>query len=171
MTTDTTKTIRAFRSTLRRLERHITTNLRENSLCCGVTPTQCHVLLRVEETEETTIAGLTEYLGLDKSSLSRTVDGLVRIGLLERSESQIDRRYSSIRLSSRGGEYLRQLNHVCDDYYAPILSALPPEIRNRLSKDLDALCTAFEEIDQTPEGRSCCSIDDFLKQNKGAVHE
>ena len=162
MTTDSENSIQIFRKTLRRLERYITANLRENSLCCGVTPTQCHVLLRVEEEGETSIAGLTDFLGLDKSSLSRTVDGLVRLGLLERSESKTDRRFTSIRLSGRGEEYLRQLNRVCDDYYAPVLSALPPEIRARLDNDLNALFQAFESTDHLPQGRGCCSVEEFM---------
>lgn len=127
-----------------------------------MTSTQCHVLLRVEEEGETSIAGLTDFLGLDKSSLSRTVDGLVRLGLLERSESKADRRYTSIRLSGRGEEYLQQLNRVCDNNYVPVLGALPPEIRDRLGEVLDALCTAFEKIDQRHEGCGCCSREEFF---------
>src|SRR6056297_3361296 len=106
--------IREFRRALRYLERFISSNVKENSVCCGVTPTQCHVLLKVEEEGETSPTGLKEYLGLEKSSLSRTLDGLVRLGLLERRESSRDRRYQSIRLSGRGKMFVERLNTECD---------------------------------------------------------
>lgn len=153
---------REFRRALRYLERFISSNVKENSVCCGVTPTQCHILLKVEEEGELSASELREYLGLDKSTLSRTLDGLVRLALLERSESSHDRRYQSIMLTESGKRFVARLNEECDQYYEPILESLPDELKVRLLEDFEALFQAFSHMSSTTAKRKCCSIDEVI---------
>ncbi|MFO7850287.1 MAG: MarR family transcriptional regulator [Spirochaetia bacterium] len=153
--------IREFRRALRYLERVISSNVKDNSVCCGVTPTQCHLLLKVEEAGEISPSELKEYLGLDKSSLSRTIDGLVRLSLLERRESSTDRRYHSISLTERGGRFVERLNEECDAYYKPIYESLPEEIRVRILEDFEALSKASQQGAIANSKRRCCSIEEI----------
>ena len=76
-----TSQIRHFRSILRRLERITNTQLR--NCCAGVTLAQCLVLLEIDECGQLTMSRLATGLRLDNSTLSRTIDGLVRRGLVE----------------------------------------------------------------------------------------
>ena len=156
--------IREFRRALRYLERFISSNVKENSVCCGVTPTQCHILLKVEEEAEISPSRLREYIGLDKSSLSRTLDGLVRLSLIERRQSSSDRRYQNISLTERGKNYVDRLNKECDKYYEPLFESLSDELRVRLLEDFKALCEAFSHISNTPSRSKCCSIEGVVDE-------
>lgn len=151
--------IREFRRALRYLERFISSNVKENSVCCGVTPTQCHILLKVEEEGEISPSRLREYIGLDKSSLSRALDGLVHLSLLERRQSSSDRRYQNISLTERGKNYVYRLNEECDKYYEPLFESLSDEVKARLLEDFKALFEAFSHISNTSSERTCCSIE------------
>ena len=94
------KRIRSFRRNLRRFER---LNQLTNAVCCkGITLAQCHVLLEIEALVETTTKQLAENLKLDKSTLSRTVDGLKKLSLVKRGAHAHDRRFTVIRLTKNG---------------------------------------------------------------------
>jgi DNA-binding MarR family transcriptional regulator len=163
--------IREFRRALRSLERFVFSNVKENSVCCGVTPTQCHILLKVEEAGEISPSLLKEFLGLDKSSLSRTLDGLVRLELLERRESPNDRRYHSISLTERGERFVDRLNEECNRYYEPILASLSEEVKARLLEDFRELFDAFARTADTQSERRCCSTEDGAREKDGGAHE
>jgi hypothetical protein len=76
--------IREFRKHLRQLEREVGYSMASETACCGVTLAQCHHLLEVDARGSTSITELATALELDKSTLSRTVDGACRAGLLSR---------------------------------------------------------------------------------------
>jgi len=156
--------IREFRRALRYLERFTSSNVKENSVCCGVTPTQCHILLKVEEDGEISPSRLREYIGLEKSSLSRTLDGLVRLSLIERSTSSTDRRYQNISLTDRGKNFVCRLNEECDRYYEPVFESLPDRVRSQLLEDFKALFEAFSHISNAPSQRKCCTREEVADE-------
>ncbi len=47
----------------------------------GISLAQCHTLLEIEKSHEISISELANTLSLDKSTVSRTVDGLVNINM------------------------------------------------------------------------------------------
>ena len=132
--------IRAFRHDLRRLERFLVTNLKSNSSCCGVTFNECHILLRVEEAGDITISDIVDYLGVDKSVVSRTVDALVKKNWLLRNESLSDRRTSTVSLSDDGKIFLKGLNSQCDDFYTPVLENISSD---KLITVIDAVASTL----------------------------
>ena len=78
--------IRALRKDLRVLEREIELTLSSQTGCCGITVAQCHLLLEVEQRDRTSVTELAAALELDKSTLSRAVDGLCLVDLLDRGD-------------------------------------------------------------------------------------
>jgi DNA-binding MarR family transcriptional regulator len=86
---------------------------------------QCHALLEIEFMSETTIGGLAERLDLDKSTLSRTVEGLVRLGLVERLPNPQDRRYMIVKLSEKGQQTCDSINKVNDEFYRQVIESIP----------------------------------------------
>jgi DNA-binding MarR family transcriptional regulator len=120
-----TQIVREFRKNLRRLEQLIVLQLREDTGCHGVSVAQCHCLLAVEQLGRPSQNELAEQLCLDKSSLSRTVDGLVQIGLLERAIDEKDRRVYRIRLTVQGEKTCSIINTSNDDLYSRVLDRLP----------------------------------------------
>ena len=119
--------IRRFRRILRKLERELNDRLKENTVYCGVSLAQCHVVLEIEEQGETTIGKLAKSLGLDKSTLSRTIDGLFNVGLVKRFPHQTDRRYMAITLTKQGQATCGKINSTSDDYFTRIFRAIPEE--------------------------------------------
>ena len=117
--------IRSFRKGLRELEREVEFALSDQSQCCGVTPAQCHLILAIEEAGETSISEIASTLELDSSTLSRSVDGLVKAGFLERKEDPSNRRRLLVRLSTRGQEKANSINSLCDSYYEGLFGILP----------------------------------------------
>lgn len=128
-----------FRSYLRKLERQVVRSLKEQTSCCGVTMAQCHVLLEIGEHETIGNSELSGRLGLDPSTLSRTVDGLVQAGLLERRQDPGDRRACLLLLTARGVEIIREIDSHCNRFYAEILKEVPREKQDLLLQALACL--------------------------------
>lgn len=118
--------VRFFRKGIRALEREVELALISQTECCGITPAQCHLLLAVEEAIDPSIGEIAAALELDASTLSRTVDSLVKTELLSRREDPANRRRQLIALTEAGREKARAINTLCDRYYEGLLAALPP---------------------------------------------
>ena len=148
--------IREFRRDLRSLERHVELALISQTECCGVTPAQCHLLLEVEEEGEASVGELASALELDASTLSRTVDGLVKTGLLERREDPENRRRQLVCLSAAGRAKTDFINSVCDRYYEGLLAALPEEEAGVILKALPLIVLALRAWRSRGESGACC---------------
>ncbi len=73
---------------------------------------------------ETSIVNLAKRLRLDTSTLSRSVDGLVREGYLAREVNPGNRRFVVIGLTGKGRDKASQINDICDSFYQGILSEM-----------------------------------------------
>jgi len=91
--------------------------------CCGVTLAQCHTLLELAASQ-LSLTGLAAALDLDPSTLSRTVDGLVRAGMVERAEDASDRRSLRLTLTAAGRAKVAFIDGVCNRYYADLLAGM-----------------------------------------------
>jgi DNA-binding MarR family transcriptional regulator len=144
--------VREFRKNLRRLEQLITTQLREDTSGHGVTVAQGHCLLAVEQLGRPSQNELAVQLCLDKSTLSRTVEGLVQNGRLERATDDKDRRVYRIRLTEHGEKTCNTLNAANDDLFGRVLDrvAMAPETVNGA---FAAIIEAMMEVKD--EGEAC----------------
>ena len=113
--------IAVFRRHLRALEREVVRQLEAETQCCGVTLSQCHALLELAESEMS-LSGLAAALDLDPSTLSRTVDGLVRAGFVERAEDAADRRSLRLTLTKAGRAKVAYIDGVCNTYYGELFA-------------------------------------------------
>lgn len=148
--------IRAFRKILRRFER--LNQVLTNTCCRGVTMAQCHVLLEIEESAETTIVQLVHDLKLDKSTLSRTVEGLVRLGLVERKPHPTDRRFTPLELTAAGKKMCDEINREGDQTYLRAFRRIPRDKWDDIKKNLEVLVEAMTEDHRTPsDDHGCCS--------------
>jgi DNA-binding MarR family transcriptional regulator len=115
--------LEGFRRNLRVLEREVVSQLVGETSCCGVTLTQCHALLELSFSR-LSLTNLAAALDLDTSTLSRSVDGMVKAGLVERTEDPADRRSVRLALTAAGREKVAQIDGMCDVYYANLLGQL-----------------------------------------------
>jgi DNA-binding MarR family transcriptional regulator len=115
--------VKKFRELLRRFERELF--MQNNESCCGgVTLAQCHTLLEVENKGKESLTELAKTIGLDKSTVSRTVDGLVNAGLVDRTIPEENRRTSTIQLTRAGKDICSKINTTNDKYHEDTLSVL-----------------------------------------------
>ena len=147
--------IREFRANLRLLERKIAAGMSEQSECCGVTGAQCHVLLELEGAGCINLTSLSQRLELDKSTLSRTVDGLVLLGLVLRSTDPENRRQQIICLSESGKTKVDSINRLCDNQYQGVLDSLPADQALQLCQSL-ALLAGVLDLPGLPGKGDCC---------------
>jgi DNA-binding MarR family transcriptional regulator len=154
----TVSSLRDFRRTLRMLEREIEHALQTQTQCCGVSFAQCHLLLTLEESGASTVGDLAARLELDPSTLSRTVDGLVKAGLAERREDPENRRRQIVTLSGTGKEKADSINNLCDRYYKRLLGSLPPAEADTLLAALPLLARALRTFRESERSAECCKL-------------
>lgn len=145
------QTIKKFREILRRFEREIF--VQSNESCCnGVTLAQCHTLLEIESKNKESVTELAKTLGLDKSTVSRTIDGLVNIGLVDRSIPAENRRMSTLKLTEAGKNVCHSINCNNDKYFYDTLSVLT-------DAEKEELLRLFEKVtNQMIRLRSSCTL-------------
>jgi DNA-binding MarR family transcriptional regulator len=145
--------VEGFRRDLRVLEREIARQLESPTTCCGVTLAQCHALLELSSAD-VSLGGLAGALELDVSTLSRTVEGLVRAGLVERSADPADRRAVRLRLTAAGGERVATINEMCNRDYARVLGELGDSERRAVVRAVRVLGDLMRRV---RTGASCCA--------------
>jgi DNA-binding MarR family transcriptional regulator len=107
--------IRHLRQVLRHFDREI--HFQDIQSCCnGVSFAQCHTLLEIEKNVNISISELAKNMSLDKSTTSRTVDGLVNIGLVDRIIPKDNRRMATLSLTEQGKITCDNINFFNDNY-------------------------------------------------------
>jgi DNA-binding MarR family transcriptional regulator len=151
----TKESIRIFRKNLRQLEREVGYSMASETGCCGVTLAQCHLLLEVEERGQTSITELASTLELDKSTLSRTVDGACRAGLMNRDIDPSSRRQHVIRLTEDGRQKTERINTLCDGSYSRLFDFIPPDKRSAVVEAVAILAEAMRQKRKNPDAPCC----------------
>jgi DNA-binding MarR family transcriptional regulator len=138
--------LRAFRRSLRALELEAELSLLSQTECCGVTRAQCHILLEVESLGKASIGELAEALELDPSTLSRTVDSLVKAGLVSRVDDPSNRRRQIVELLPPGRAKVEYINLVCDEYYEKVLTGAEAPGRREIAAAVTFLADALRRM-------------------------
>jgi len=135
----------AFRRQLRLLEREIVRQLEADTSCCGVTLGQCHALLELAG-GELSLTGLAAALDLDTSTVSRTVDSLVRAGLVHRAEDAADRRTLRIALTKAGRDKITVIDATCNGYYEELLIGMGERDRRCVLRAVELLAGRMQTL-------------------------
>ena len=105
--------VKEFREQTRQLECHLD-NMNKTSCCCGVSTSQCFLIVEIGRKPGISVKELSNILHIDKSSVSRAVEDLVQNGLVERMPSKEDRRYVVLNLSPKGQKRFEKIEN---DYF------------------------------------------------------
>ena len=147
--------VRELRRQLRRLEQLL--GIQADGCCQSlVSLSQCHTLLEIEERGETTTRDLAQILQLDKSTMSRTIDNLVKNELVERRTDNSDRRYTLLSLTAQGRKTCSSINSGADEFFTSVINNLAEENPPALTASLDNLIQAMNATVKTKGGQSCC---------------
>ena len=163
--TATEVSIRDFRANLRVLEREVELSMTSEAGCCGVTFAQCHLLLEVERRGRTSITELAAALELDKSTLSRTVDGACRAGLIDRTVDPTSRRQQVLSLTEAGKERAAAINSQCDASYTRLFDFIPAAKRVMVVQCVALLAEAMRLKRRNPEAACCIDEPQGTKEN------
>jgi DNA-binding MarR family transcriptional regulator len=94
---------------------------------------------------EVTQQDLGGYLGLEKSTVSRLLDGMTAKGWVDRRPDPANRRYRTVRLTPAGERTARQVAEAVRQRHDRILAALTPDERSAVTVALGALARAMAE--------------------------
>ena len=145
------KFINNLRSKIRVLERELDFQLKSEMICCGVSLSQCHIILELAEKEESSIKELSETFRLDKSTLSRAIDSMVEAGYIKRNTSKEDRRFFKLTLTKKGIEKAEYINSQCNKYYAEVMKDIPENKQKMIFESISLLGDIMSKF------RKCCS--------------
>lgn len=137
-----------LRELLRLLTRRLGLLDKSELPCCGITYSQCHTLVEIGGKKCVSINELADLLGLDKSTMSRTVNTMVEQGLLTREPDPEDRRCVHIQLTEAGSKILSNIESRMTDYYLNIFKAIPQDKREQVLESLELLVQTIN--------KSCC---------------
>lgn len=135
--------IRKFRDTLRRFERLVFEQFKGSSCCTEVSLTQCHALLEIEARGVASLNEVAKSLGLDKSTLSRTIDNLVDTGLVSRALNDEDRRSVELSLTSPGEKICDRINDMNDRLVSRVFEHIDEASRERVMGAFQELVSAW----------------------------
>ncbi len=124
--------VRGFRRDLRRFERQLDFLQSKLDCCRKVTLAQCHALLEISDSESTSVNDLAKTLELNKSTVSRTVENLVKKKLVRRVPSLSDRRFVALVLTDLGRKLCAAIHAENDQMFSQKLSRLSLDQRNSI---------------------------------------
>lgn len=111
--------------------------------CCGITLGQCHILIEIGRNNELPLNELANILNLDKSTVSRAVDNLVKNNLVIRKTNSADRRYLGLVLSSEGNEIYNEIEKNMNETFAEVLNLIPENKQIQVVESIQLLLNAL----------------------------
>lgn len=136
-----------LREIVRVLERKLGVLDDLQSSCCGMTFSQCHALVEIGRAQSISLNDLADLLGLDKSTMSRTINNLVENDLVAREIDSEDRRYITIQLTPKGRQSFQEIETGMGAYFSQIYQSIPEAKREQVIESLQLLALAMSEND------------------------
>lgn len=136
--------VKLFRENTRRLEMNLGEINRTDCCCCGISDTQCFMLVEIGRNKNVSVKKLAEIMKIDKSGISRTVEELVQKGFVERKPSEEDRRYVVLNLTEKGAERFNKIENDMNQKFKGILDRIPKDKRNQVIEALQLYNAALE---------------------------
>ncbi|MFZ3440564.1 bifunctional helix-turn-helix transcriptional regulator/GNAT family N-acetyltransferase [Vibrio harveyi] len=120
---------------------------------CGdvaLTPVQAHALGEIQ-LQPLTINQLAQQLNVDKSNASRTVTGLIKLGLVESIENPKDKRSQLVALTEQGQQALSQLDQQQNSFFEQLLTQLDDSEQEQLKLGLETYLKGLTKVCQAKE--------------------
>ena len=117
--------IHQFSTNMSRLVQKINALDRTEKGCYGVTISQIYTIDAIYKNEKITMNEWSKQLGIAISTLTRIIDVLVRDGIVNRNQSEQDRRKVNINLSNKGKELAKKLEQCSEKFWCRIFKQIP----------------------------------------------
>ena len=125
---------------------------KDQKVCFGLTIPQCYTVETLGSRGKLPMNELSQAMGVTISTMTRTVDILVRMDLVKRFADPDDRRKVYIELTVEGLNMEQKLRECSFFYSNEILKHIPPE---KAGMVLDSLGLLLEGIDKVKENLCC----------------
>ena len=138
-----------FRETLGLAYQRVNALQRDEKRCFGVSLSRCVTLETLLREAPLPVRELATRLGLDASTVTRSIDGLVRDGLVRRARDERgDRRKVFVALTARGRALAEKLVLCADSYSDRILERIPAKRREDVLYALGVLVEAIDDLQE-----------------------
>ena len=120
---------------------------------CGdgaLTPERAHALGEIQ-LQPLTINQLAQQLNVDKSNASRTVTGLIKLGLVESIENPKDKRSQLVALTDQDQQALSQLDQQQNSFFEQLLTQLDDSEQEQLKLGLETYLKGLTKVCQAEE--------------------
>lgn len=108
----------------------------------GISMSHIHILMRLFHGGACGISDIGDQLGVTNAAASQTVDRLVTMGLLARTEDPSDRRVKQVTLTEQGRNLIQQGIEARRKWIEGLTDALTPEQQNMIISALTLLTEA-----------------------------
>jgi DNA-binding MarR family transcriptional regulator len=140
-----------LRSAVRALARRFSLSERADVACCGMTVAQAATVEVLRARGALRLGELGRQLGIRPSTLSRNLARLEQRGLVARRAEDGDARAARAVLTDAGVRAAVEVARQEEAFARDVLRRLPPERRERILEDLEALLAAVRGATE-----SCC---------------
>lgn len=137
----------SFRELIRILERKLGLLNKQDSCCSQVSLAQCHALVEIGRAKSISLKELANILSLDISTMSRTVDSLVKKDFVLRSPSKLDRRSIDIELAEKGLITFKYIENKMDEKFKRIFETISAENQLTAITGLNIIINALNQYD------------------------
>jgi DNA-binding MarR family transcriptional regulator len=139
-----TESNKHLRELIRILVRNLGILEKNDASCCSVTVGQCHAIVEIGRIGSISLTELSDLVGVDKSTMSRTINNLVDDNLVIRDTDDDNRRYVNIQLTDAGRAIFYNIEKTMNTYYQGIFDAIPEDKRDQVLESLKILKDAVE---------------------------
>ncbi|MRX72307.1 winged helix DNA-binding protein [Bacillus lacus] len=121
-----------------------------NKNCCTVgavnlSLVQSHILYEAGRRESSSIQDIADALGTDITTFSRQVQGLVKLGLLEKQQSEKDKRVYHLSLTPEGKDISASVDEQMNGYLEEVFSYMNTSEREQVVDSIKLLNTAMSK--------------------------
>ena len=145
-----------FRNSIRRIERFLFASIKDDGTCCGVTFNECHILMEIDKNRKIVMKDLAGTLGMDKSIISRSIEGMVRNDLISREELTDDRRKKNIVLTGNGKKKADSINQYMNTKYSELFSSMNESEVEKVIESAKILADLFDKWALLTANSECC---------------
>ena len=116
-----------FRELIMLFEQKLELLNKQDTCCSEVSLAQCHALVEIGRAKSISLKNLSNILTLDISTMSRTVDSLVKKDFVLRSPSKVDRRSIDIELTEKGLLTFEDIENKMNDKFKKVFKEISDE--------------------------------------------
>lgn len=128
--------VNQFREYTRQLECHLGNMNNSDCCCCGISKTQCFLVVEIGRKPGISVKELADILHVDKSGVSRSVEELVQTGFVERRPSKDDRRFVTLNLLPKGQERFEIIEHDMYLKFKDVFEQIAPDKQEQVIEAL-----------------------------------